>query len=181
MATLIAFFEKGEGRQSTITCPTNYTLVITWSRVLKRKVWWKAEAIAWICSVKKTFLKFSQYRQENICAGVMFNYDAVSSLQFYQKGDSHTVVLQYILQRHILFKYTFEWLLLIEGWILLKMALIAILMFLTLVNKWSSYFPLTCNLTANPWKFPKIYFFTNVKNSFFKLIAFLLFSIAAWC
>ena len=38
MAKLIAFFEKGEGRQPTITCSASYMLVLRQSRVLMRTI-----------------------------------------------------------------------------------------------------------------------------------------------
>ena len=109
--------------------PPSYTLVIRQLKVLKRKILGWAEETARICSVKKVILKFLQYTQENTCAGVFFLTKLqIFSLQLYQKKDSHTDVFQCILQilKTTFFKYTFGWLLLIEGWISLKMVAIAI-------------------------------------------------------
>ena len=52
----------------------------------------------------------------------------VFSLQLYQKRDCDTDVFQCIFQilRHVFFKYSFGWLLLIDSWISIKVALIVI-------------------------------------------------------
>ena len=90
---------------------------------------WRAEAVARVCSVKKVFLKVSQYAQENTCAGVFFNKVADIQLATLSKRDSNTDFSQCILVQNFKTrssKYTFGWLLLIEGWISLKMAPIAL-------------------------------------------------------
>ena len=73
---------------------------------------WRAEAVAWVCSVKKVFLKFSQYIHRKIPA---LEY-VLTKLQIFS--------LQNFKSRF--FKYTFGWLLLIKRWMSLKMAPIAI-------------------------------------------------------
>ena len=86
VAKLIAFYEKGVGRKSTIACPTSYMLVIKSSRIFKRRILQRSETVAWMCSVKLFFLKVLQYLQENTCGGVSFSIKLkVFSLQLYQK------------------------------------------------------------------------------------------------
>ena len=45
---------------------------VCFSRVLKKKILWKAETVARRSSVKKVFLKISQNAQEKTCVGVSF-------------------------------------------------------------------------------------------------------------
>ena len=80
VAKLIAFFERGVRRQSTIACPTSYMLVIKSSRILKRRILRRSETIVWMCSVKMFFLKYLQYLQENTGGGVSF-FNKVEDLQ----------------------------------------------------------------------------------------------------
>ena len=132
-------------------------------KILQRKMLWRAGAVGRVCSVKKMFLKFSQFTQKNTCAEVFFLTKLqIFNLQLYQKRDSHTDVFQCILQnfKSHFFKYTFGWLLRIEGWISLKMAPIAIAINISNASyQGSSYFSLTwCLFMAKSWKFLKVYF-----------------------
>ena len=109
--------------------PPSYTLVIRQLKVLKRKILGRAEETARICSVKKVLLKFLQYTQENTCAGVFFLTKLqIFSLQLYQKKrlPYRCFTVYFANFKTIFFKYTFGWLLLIEGCISLKMVAIAI-------------------------------------------------------
>ena len=75
MTMLIAFFEKGEERQLTINCPASYMLVIRRLRVLNRKILWRAEVIAGMCSVLKKGVgkRFALYTGKKPALESLFN------------------------------------------------------------------------------------------------------------
>ena len=76
MAKLIAFFEKREGRQPTITFACQFAHHLLPFACYKEVEGSKENNSAKdrsshpISSVKKVFLKILQYTQESICAGV---------------------------------------------------------------------------------------------------------------
>ena len=48
-------------------------LFILLTKNMLATTWESSEEVSWRCSVKKVFLKISQYSQENTCVGVSFN------------------------------------------------------------------------------------------------------------
>ena len=78
-------------------CLSNHSQFL-WVFQKKRLNPLSAEAVVWRCSIKKVFLKILQNSQENTCARVSFLTKLQAScLQLYQKRDSGTGVLLWIL------------------------------------------------------------------------------------
>ena len=81
MAQLIAFLEKGEGRQPTITSPASYMLVIRLLRVLKGKILRRADVFC-----KKGVLKsFAMYTGKYLCCSHFLIKLVVFSMQLHLK------------------------------------------------------------------------------------------------
>ena len=125
----LTFFEEGERRQSTITCPTSYMLVIRWLRLLKSKMLWMAEAVALMSSIITVLLKICNIHRTIPVLESLLN--KVTHLQLAMLSKKRPLCrcfpVSFAKEFWIhFFKYTSRQLLLKEHWISLKMVIIAI-------------------------------------------------------
>ena len=58
------FCDGRKRRKPTIICTASYTLVIKWSRVLKKNIMWMAEAVTRMCSIKRCSYKFCNIKRK---------------------------------------------------------------------------------------------------------------------
>ena len=121
MAKVMAFFEKKEGRQCPISCPTSYMCVIRCLKVLKgRFCEWQKQSPLCLLWKRCSQIFHSIHRKTSMLECLLNKIAGLQPATLSKKRFHYRCFSCEFSEAHF-FKYTSRWLLLEEHWISLKM------------------------------------------------------------